>query len=330
MRRRVEWAAGVQRLRDRGRSVALAAVAAGVAWFIATEVVGHTAPFIAPVAAITIIGLTVGSRLSRAVELTIGQALGILIADILVAVLGTGALVVALVSALAMTLALLFSRGTLVVQQAAVSAVLVATIQLPGSGLSTSRFIDALIGGAVAITFNTLIFPTNPMALVRRRAQPLLDAFGATVTAVADALRRGDPRASRAALDGARQLDELVGRFGAAARAAREAQRYAPIHRGTADAVGEQLVAAEHLDLAVRNLRVLARRAHRAVERRRRAGRHLRERRGGGARPPSGTGRGTAGLVSARRCAELVDDRADRTGALCGAGPSAGHRRQRG
>ncbi len=259
--------ARVERLRERSKAIALAACAAGIAWLIAHDLVGHPAPFFAPVAAITVIGLTVGQRLSRAVELTIGQAVGILIADALVGGLGTGAVSVTLVSALAMTAAVLIGSGTMIVQQAAVSGVLVATIQPPGSGLSSGRFVDALIGGGVAIVLNTMVFPTNPLALARRRAGPLLHELAATLDAVADALRRADLDAADAALERARGLDELATRFAAAARAGREAQRYAPIHRGAREAVAAQVVAAGRIDLAVRNVRVLARRARRAVAR---------------------------------------------------------------
>ena len=44
------------------------------AWLIATEVVGHSQPFFAPISAVVTLGLTVGERRRRAVELAIGVA----------------------------------------------------------------------------------------------------------------------------------------------------------------------------------------------------------------------------------------------------------------
>ena len=261
------WHVRRERLREAWTAIALAAIAAGAAWAIAKNVFGHDAPFFAPVAAISVIGLSVGQRLSRAVEIALGQAVGILVADALVVAVGTGTLTIMLVSAMAMVVAVLVRPGALVVQQAAVSAVLVATLQPPGTDLSTTRFVDALIGGGVAIVLNSLIFPANPLALARRRAGPLLRGLAHTLDGVADALASRDLEAAEAALLEARALDEQAVRFAGAVQASRDQQRTAPIHRHTREAVAGQMVAAGRLDLAVRNVRVLARRARRAVAR---------------------------------------------------------------
>ena len=55
-----------------------------IAWLLATEVVGHTTPFFAPVSAIITLGLTQGERGRRAVEVVLGVTLGIAVADLLV------------------------------------------------------------------------------------------------------------------------------------------------------------------------------------------------------------------------------------------------------
>src|ERR1700736_3986829 len=67
-----------------GKPIGSSALAAAVAWLIARHVAGHAGPFFAPVAALMVSGLTVGQRALRALELTVGQALGILCADLLV------------------------------------------------------------------------------------------------------------------------------------------------------------------------------------------------------------------------------------------------------
>ena len=54
-----------------------------------------------------------------------------------------------MVTALAMGAALLLGGGPLLVSQAATSAVLVTTIQVPTDGISLARFLDALAGGAI-------------------------------------------------------------------------------------------------------------------------------------------------------------------------------------
>src|SRR6185436_15107834 len=99
------------------RPILHTSVAAALAWFVATEVVGHHRPFFAPVAAVVTLGLTLGQRRRRALEVAVGVAVGIGIADALVIAIGTGTLQVAVVVALAMTAALLLGGGPLLATQ---------------------------------------------------------------------------------------------------------------------------------------------------------------------------------------------------------------------
>src|SRR4051795_13611627 len=90
------------RLRVAWRSIVPASVAATGAYLIATEVVGHSQPFFAPVSAIITLGITVGQRGRRAFELAIGVAVGIAVADLLVLLVGPGALSLAIIVPLTM------------------------------------------------------------------------------------------------------------------------------------------------------------------------------------------------------------------------------------
>ena len=74
-----------------GRSPS-APIAAGVAWFVAEDVLGHPTPFFAPVAAVVSLGTSYGQRLRRVAEVTLGVAIGVFGADLLVSVIGSGAL----------------------------------------------------------------------------------------------------------------------------------------------------------------------------------------------------------------------------------------------
>ncbi|MBB1028540.1 aromatic acid exporter family protein, partial [Dietzia sp. DQ11-38-2] len=47
-------------------------LAAGIAWFLAHDVLGHPAPFFAPIAAALALGTGMGRRIRRGVELVIG------------------------------------------------------------------------------------------------------------------------------------------------------------------------------------------------------------------------------------------------------------------
>src|SRR2546428_7207758 len=72
------------------RPIAHTAVAASGAWFAAHEVLGHPRPFFAPVAAVITLGVAVGRRRRRAIEMAIGVAVGIGVSDALVMAIGTG------------------------------------------------------------------------------------------------------------------------------------------------------------------------------------------------------------------------------------------------
>src|SRR3954468_24210326 len=254
-----------QRVQLAWRSLLQTAIAAPVAYLIATEVVGHPRPFFAPVAAIITLGITVGQRRRRAVELALGVAVGIAVADLLVLVMGTGVAAIALVVPLAMATAVFLGSGQIFANQAAVSAVLVAVLQPPGNGLSGARFVDALIGGGIALLVNSLVLPADPLRLVRRAAEPVLDELALTLEAIAQAIERRDQEQAERALLRARDLDELEDRLHEAVAVSRETARFAPVRRRDRGHVDLYADAAAQIDLAIRNVRVLARGAVRGA-----------------------------------------------------------------
>ena len=216
-------------------------------------------------AAIITLGTTVGQRGQRAAEVALGVALGIAVADLLVLQIGTGAAQLALVVALATSAAIFLGSGQMLATQAAVSAALVATLQPPTDGISFARFLDALVGGGVALLINALVLPARPLDLMRRAAEPLLDELAAALEDVAVAVERRDRELAVASLERARAIDELGARFGEAVDVSRETTRYAPPRRRARGAVESYADAAGRIDLAVRNVRVLARGTIRAL-----------------------------------------------------------------
>src|SRR5436190_3925013 len=258
-RSRVSMRTRFARLRTAWRSIVQASVASAVAWLIATEVLGHTKPFFAPVSTIITLGLTVGQRGRRAIELSLGVAVGIAVADLLVLGIGTGPAQLALVVGLATSAAIFLGTGQLLASQAAVSAALVATLQPPTHGITFTRFVDALVGGGVALVVNALLLPTHPLDMVRRAAGPLLEQLAATVEDIAVAVERRDTGLATAALERARAIDDLEATLDQAVETGLETTRYAVARRGSRGAVESYGVAAARIDLAVRNVRVLAR-----------------------------------------------------------------------
>jgi uncharacterized membrane protein YgaE (UPF0421/DUF939 family) len=262
---RVSMRTRLERLRLAWRSVMQAAVAATAAWIIATEAFGHELPFFAPVSAIITLGLTISQRGRRAAEVAIGVAVGIAVGDLLVLAIGVGPGQLGLVVMLATALAIFLGSGQMLATQAAVSAALVATLQPPTEGVTFARFLDALVGGGVALVVNGLVLPANPLRMVRRAAHPVLEELAATLEDIAAAIVERDRGLAERSLRRARGLDELSGRFADAVDVGRETTRYAPPRRRSRGLVESYARAADHIDFAIRNVRVLARGTIRAV-----------------------------------------------------------------
>jgi uncharacterized membrane protein YgaE (UPF0421/DUF939 family) len=264
-RSRVSMRSRLERLRLAWRSILQAGVAAGLAWVIATDVFGHKQPFFAPVAAIITLGLTISQRGRRAVELSIGVAVGIAVGDLLVYWIGVGPAQLALVVMLAIAIAIFLGSGQMMANQAAVSAALVATLQPPTQGITFARFLDALIGGAMALLVNALVLPADPIATIRRAARPLLDELAATLDDIATAIVERDRKLAEAALIRARGMDDAGESLTSAVATGRETTLFAPPRRRFRARVEDYAEAAMRIDLAVRNVRVLARGTIRAI-----------------------------------------------------------------
>src|SRR5882757_4885612 len=145
-------------------AIVQSALAAGIAWALAKLVVGQPQPFFAPAAAVISLGLSRGQPRRRAVELSIGVAVGIGLAAAIVRLVGVGAIQVTILVALVMTVSLLLNGSQILINQAAVSALLIMT--LPGQGAEIDRFLDACVGGAVAIAFGLIFSFRDPFAKV--------------------------------------------------------------------------------------------------------------------------------------------------------------------
>lgn len=240
-------------------------VAAGLAWLVATRVFGHEQPFFAPVAVVLVLGLAIERRGRRAYEVAFGVALGITIADLIILVTGTGSWQLVLVISLAMAAAVLSGGGVILVNQAAVSAVLVATLAPPDISDTLIRFVDALIGGSIALAANALT-PVDPVRLVRRHLEPLLSRLSGTLVDIADALEHSSREEMAAALERSRSLDPAVREMMIAVEAGRETISLSPIRRRHRGRVDQLAAAADPIDLMIRNTRVLARAGVRAID----------------------------------------------------------------
>ena len=241
----------------------LTAVAAGIAWAIAHQVLGHPTPFFAPVAATIVLGLAPGRSSRRAVEMVLGVAVGIGIGSALIHLIGSGAVQIAIVVLLAMTVSVLLGGGRLVTSQACSSAVLVSA--LPSTHAIPTRFVDALVGGFVGLACLVAV-PRNPLLLVRRAGEGFFTEVADTLDGIADGLAASDAALGERALARARDTTARAGQFRQALELADETVHLAPTYWRARGDVERYIEASRYADGAVRTLRGLARASLTAIE----------------------------------------------------------------
>ena len=257
---------GLRLLRSAWLQILQTAVAACAAWFLSVLLLDVDRPTFAPIAAVICLGLAVGERLRRAVELTLGVAFGVAIADLLVSAVGVGAWQAGLVVVLAMALAVFLGREETGVKEAAISAMIILiTFHSRDSGLPLERFLEALIGGSTALLINALL-PINPERMVEEAAHPLFDDSVAVLEEVAGALESGDAERAQNAYLKAREIDARVSGLKEAVAAGRETARLAPPRRRSLRHLDLYAAAADQIDLTVRDVRALSRAALSVVQ----------------------------------------------------------------
>ncbi|MEU4421157.1 FUSC family protein [Actinoplanes sp. NPDC024001] len=241
-----------------------AGLAAGLAWFLAHDLFGRPMPFFAPIAAVIALGSSVGQRMRRTAELVIGVAVGIGIGDLIILLIGAGPVQIGLIVLLAVLVATAVGGGAPLIVQSASSAVLVATLTTTTEQPWT-RFFDALVGGGVALAVMTLLLPINPLTVVKRAADPALRAFTAGLHEASLGLAEGDPDVIQAALDRLREAEGTFAAFTAAIEAARENVAFAPARWRARGALAQYVEGAPQITYALRNVRVMIRRAQTAL-----------------------------------------------------------------
>lgn len=258
-RSRREARARTDRMLGRLFFVVQCGLGAALAWWVASTVFHHTLPFFAPVTAIVSLGLSFGQRLRRVGEVMIGVAVGVFVGDAFVHVFGTGVWQIAVVVVLAMSVAALLGAGMLLTTQAGVQSAIVTTL-VADPGQAFTRWTDAVIGGSVALLL-TLVAPVAPLRRPRQQAATVVREVSEILTDTAVSLRRHDPDLAEAALARARESESMLDHLRALSAEGVAVVRLSPIRRRHLPAVQAIADLLEPLDRAIRNLRVLVRRA---------------------------------------------------------------------
>src|SRR5215207_3460069 len=171
-----------RRLHGRLVPIVQTAAAAVAAWLLAGLLVADSRPAFAAIAAVICVGAAFGQRGERAVQLTGGVVIGIAAAAVLVNAIGTGAPQLGLMVVLAMTAAVLIGGGEMLVVEAAVSAILLVTLDpAADDGFPIFRVLEAIIGGVTALGVGAVLFPPDPALAPGRAGQAVFAALGRTL-----------------------------------------------------------------------------------------------------------------------------------------------------
>ena len=254
------WAA--RRLRPRLLAIVQTAAAAVIAYYLAQLLpLDDPRPSFASIAAVISLGVSYNQRGTRALELIGGVVVGLTVADLIVHAIGSGPLQIGLMIVLAMSAAVIVGGGELLISEAAVSALLLASLESTSPGFTTDRFFEAMIGGAVAMGVGSVFFPPDPALLAGRAGQAVFRDLGETLECVAEALVQADSRKAERALITAGQTDRGMDELEEALGTARELARFTAPRRGARETLERYSRTLPHIDFAVRNTRVLARHA---------------------------------------------------------------------
>jgi uncharacterized membrane protein YccC len=198
----------LNRLRHRAFFIVQCGLAASAAWWVATTLLHHHIPFFAPVTAMISLGMSYGQRLRRVIDVTIGVAIGVFVGDIFVHFFGSGVWQIAVVAITAMTIAVLLGAGTMLVSQAGVQSIIVTTL-VAQQGLALSRWLDAVVGGSVALLATT-IAPASPWRRPRAEAAVVVGELSGILATTARALRQTDTDLAANALVRARNSEHAL------------------------------------------------------------------------------------------------------------------------
>jgi uncharacterized membrane protein YgaE (UPF0421/DUF939 family) len=258
-RGRTSFSARIGRLRSKAWHVGQCAIAAAVAWYLARHLVGHPRPFFAPIVAVICLGTSYGQRLRRVAEMTIGVAMGVFVAELLLSVVGTGTWQIGVTVMLGMSIGLLLNAGALFVTQAAVQGIVVMTL-VATPGYSLTRWIDAVVGGGVALVAASAV-PRAPLRRPREQAAVVVRRIAHLLRAGAQSVADGDVERSMEVLAEARATDGLISELQGAADEGLSVVASSPFRRRHGSDVRRMSELVEPLDRAMRNTRVLVRRA---------------------------------------------------------------------
>ena len=251
---------GGGRVRSESRAIGTAALAAGAAYAIAFYALGHPYPIFAPIAAFVSLGFGIDRRPRKVAELALGVSVGVGFGELFAYLFGSGPIQIAVVLALAVSIARLIDGATMFGMQAGVQSVVVVALPTIVGGGGFGRWTEALVGGAMALLV-AILLPLD----VRRRAQRLAESgmteIALTLEDVARGIRTGEEHLVDDALTRARGSQGVIDEWADLVDTALDATRLTPSRLRHEDFLRRMHRSSTLADRAMRNTRVITRRA---------------------------------------------------------------------
>lgn len=245
------------RVRESSNAIIQIVVAATSAWAFAHYVLGHPAPLLAATVTVSSLGLVRDARPRRVLETVVGMLVGILVAELLLIVAGSGWWQLALALGLTLVVARFLSAQASFAIAAAIQSLIVMAIPTTAPFL---RLVDGIVGGVAALLVTALI-PRNPQRSELRDARSAFAAIDSAAGTIVQALRRGDRIRAERGLEKARALQPFFDDWASSLESGRAVARISPFLRTQRYELERHDRVRESLELASRNLRVIARRA---------------------------------------------------------------------
>jgi uncharacterized membrane protein YgaE (UPF0421/DUF939 family) len=164
------------------------AVATGVSWFIASDVIGNSIPVFAPLAALLTVQVTIWDSVARGLQRVLGVVVGVLVAYGFARLAGINAWSIGLVifvSLLAGRALRLGQQGSI---QVPVSALLVLVLGATTGGYALDRVLDTVVGAATGILVNLVVVPPTQVKAARTEVNAFAAALATLLRGVAQSM----------------------------------------------------------------------------------------------------------------------------------------------
>lgn len=232
--------------------------AATLGYVLARYGLGHPTPIFSSTVALTALGFARDARPSRVAETALAIVLGIVLADLILLATGRGWWQLFVVLVVTFLIARFASPSPGFAAAAGVQSALVALFPV-SNGNEFARVLDGAVGGVVALVVTALL-PRDPMREVVREAHRVFAECTDAAVALALALRGGSEPTAEHALERLRATQPMLDAWTGSLDSALAVARISPLLLRRRARLMRQRQVLRGMDLACRDLRVLARR----------------------------------------------------------------------